>query len=62
MYEDIDLDFGVLAGFPHPVFRTRHVSGIICIRYAQNRKIGQTNILVLGAIKPKGINRLSKID
>jgi hypothetical protein len=34
---------------------------IICIRYAQNRKIGQTNNLVLGAIKPKGINRLSKI-
>jgi hypothetical protein len=30
------------------------------IRYAQNQKIGKLN-KVLGAIKPKGLNRIAKI-
>jgi hypothetical protein len=37
------------------------MSGITFIRYAQNRKIGKPNNLVLGAIKPKGLNRITKI-
>jgi hypothetical protein len=38
-------------------------SGITIIRYAQNLKIGKpTNLKVLGAIKPKGLNMISKID
>jgi len=37
-------------------------SGITIIRYAQYLKIGKpTNLKVLGAIKPKVLNRISKI-
>ena len=59
-------------GFSRRVFRNKNVdikfsahdafSGITFIRYAQNRKIGKTNNLnFLGAIKPKGLNRIAKI-
>ena len=36
----------------------RHASGITFNIYAQNRKIGKPNNLVLRAIKPKGQHRL----
>jgi hypothetical protein len=41
---------------------SQHVSGITFIKYAQSRKIGKPNNLkVLGALKPKGLNRIAKI-
>jgi hypothetical protein len=39
----------------------RRVSEITFTRDAHNRKIGKPNNLVLGAIKPKGLNRRDKM-
>jgi hypothetical protein len=42
---------------------TRFWNGIAFIRYAQNRNIvKQNNLNFLGAIKPKGLNRIAKIE
>jgi len=39
------------------------VSGITFIRYAQNPKSGKpSNIKYLGAIKPKGLNKVTNIS
>jgi hypothetical protein len=45
------------------LFFVRPVSGITFFMYAHNQKIGKPNNLkVFGASKPKGLNRIAKID
>ena len=54
-------DFGCTWGIKrgYQTYCTRHVSGMIFIRYAKYRKIGKPHYLsCFGAIEPKDKNRL----